>query len=309
MAAPRAEIPIVVLSEASPTSPIAGATAFVKNRATSTLVNVYADSGTTENVVTQPLTTDSGGRLTGWLPRGSYLVEITVSGKVPYTEYLEIATASDESIDGPWLASEAITAGKLGPESVETGKIKNLAVTAGKLGSESVESGKIKNLAVIAGKLGSSSVEEANIVDGAATSRKTRLTADVKRQSVGPLALEASYKDITGTSFELTPSVASNLIVTATFQFSFTGGEGSALQQAIGTLNIDGSDQTGVATYKVVGETNLKSFSNIQITVSQSYILALTAIKHTMKLRARKVGTLTIESFENTSLAYILVAS
>lgn len=131
MAAPRTEIPIVVLSEASPTSPVAGAIAYFKNRA-GELITVYADSGATNNVITQPLTTDGAGRLTGWLPRGAYKVEITVSGKTPYAEYLDIAPGSDESVDATWLAASAkpftwyppkIIAGKESRTSVNYGSL------------------------------------------------------------------------------------------------------------------------------------------------------------------------------------------
>lgn len=177
MASAREEIPIVVLSEASPTSPVAGATATVKNRATGEAAVVFSDSGSTNNTVSQPMSTDSAGRLTGWLPRGAYQFEITVSGKVPYTEYLDVAPGTDGAVEAAWigseavetakikalavteakLAAEAVGAGKIKSEAVETGKIKSEAVTAAKLGAEAVETAKIKGLAVTAGKLAAES--------------------------------------------------------------------------------------------------------------------------------------------------------
>lgn len=113
MAAPRAEIPLVILAEASPTSPVAGATVFVKNRLTETLINVYANAGTTEEVITQPLSSDLLGRITGWLPRGSYKVEITVPGKSAYSEFLDIAPGQDGSVDTAFIANEAVTLEKI----------------------------------------------------------------------------------------------------------------------------------------------------------------------------------------------------
>lgn len=188
MANPRAEIPIVVLSDESPTSPVAGATATVKNRGSGEAAIVYSDSGTTNNTVSQPLSTDSAGRLTGWLPRGAYQVEITVSGKTPYTEYLDVAPGSDGGVDASWIASEAvetgkiknsaITAGKIGPEAVENSKIKEGAVTAAKLGGESVETAKIKNLAVATAKVDELAITEAKIAAGAVT--LVKLAANAK---------------------------------------------------------------------------------------------------------------------------------
>ena len=112
MANPRAEIPIVVLSESNPTYPISGALITIKKRAGAE-ATVYSDAGTTNNTVVQPLSSDSLGRVTGWLERGSYEVSITVSGKSPFTEYLDIATASDGSIDTAWIADGAVTLAKM----------------------------------------------------------------------------------------------------------------------------------------------------------------------------------------------------
>lgn len=113
MAAARVEIPLVILSEESPTSPVAGATIAIKNRKTEELVTVYANSGASEATIAQPLTSNSAGMVTGWLPRGAYSAEITVSGKTPYTEYFDIAPGSDGSIESSWLGNGSVTREKL----------------------------------------------------------------------------------------------------------------------------------------------------------------------------------------------------
>lgn len=113
MAAPRAEIPIVVLSESTPISYVAGATVYVKVRATEATAKVFANSGASESELGQPLSSDSLGRITGWLERGSYKVEITIPGKSAYTEYLDIVPATDGSVTNSFLASEAVTGEKV----------------------------------------------------------------------------------------------------------------------------------------------------------------------------------------------------
>lgn len=86
---------------------------YVKVRSTETLATVYANSGTTEEAITQPLTSDSLGRITGWLPRGAYKVEITIPGKTPYTEYLDVQPGEAGSVDAGAIAKEAVTLEKI----------------------------------------------------------------------------------------------------------------------------------------------------------------------------------------------------
>lgn len=112
MANPRAEIPIVVLSESNPTFPISGASATVKKRG-GAAATVYTDAGATEGTATQPLTTDATGKITGWLERGAYEVSVTIPGKSAYTEYLDIAPGSDGSVDTAWLADGSVTGAKV----------------------------------------------------------------------------------------------------------------------------------------------------------------------------------------------------
>lgn len=113
MAVARAEIPIVVLSESTPISFVAGASIIVKVRTTEAQAIVYANAGSSEAEITQPLSSDSLGRVTGWLPRGSYKFEITIPGKSAYTEYLDIVPAGDESIETAFIANEVVTLAKM----------------------------------------------------------------------------------------------------------------------------------------------------------------------------------------------------
>jgi hypothetical protein len=217
MAAPRSEIPIVVLSEESPTSPVAGATAYVKTRATSELVTVFSDSGATNTAIAQPLTTNSSGMLTGWLPRGAYKVEITVSGKTPYVENLDIAPGSDGAVEASWIASEAVTGAKIAAaikdaaagtaslRTLGTGAAQAAAGNDARLSDErtpkatSVTTAKIVDANVTTPKIADANVTEPKIADGAVTSRKVKPTIEEKQ-------LAADFVVPTGGVFELVPN-------------------------------------------------------------------------------------------------------
>lgn len=108
----RIELPIVVLNDEAPYNPVNGATAVIAFRGGGS-ADVYKDSGATNDKVTQPLSTDKAGRLTGWLERGAYEVTITIPGKVPYSEFIDAAPASDKSVTTTWIADNAVTASQI----------------------------------------------------------------------------------------------------------------------------------------------------------------------------------------------------
>ncbi len=108
----RVEIPIVVLNNEAPYNPVEGATAVVTLRGGGS-ADVFQDSGATNNKVIQPLSTDKSGRLTGWLDRGAYEVAITIPGKTPYSEFLDVAPATDQAVTTTWIADGAITEPKV----------------------------------------------------------------------------------------------------------------------------------------------------------------------------------------------------
>lgn len=194
MPAARAEIPIVVLSETSPTSPVSGATAVVKFRASGTEAPVYENSGATETKLTQPLTTDSRGGLTGWLPRGAYTVEITLPGKTPYTEFMDIVPGSDGAVESSWIANETLTlekfatsaknaaAGTPSLRSLGTGSTEAIAGNDSRLTNErtpttgSVSTVKLVDGSVTEAKLASQSVSTSKITTAFTTQLNTYTT-------------------------------------------------------------------------------------------------------------------------------------
>jgi hypothetical protein len=149
------------------------------------------------------------------------------------------------------------------------------------------------------GELGDKAVTTAKVDDGAVTSQKAKLTAGVIAGST-TLSLSGVYQDVPGAMLEITPAVASKLLVTATFQF--TAGAGSNVE---GTLSFDGSDQSRAALLQEIGS------SSIAASVSQSYELALTAgEKHTIKMRAvRGGGGIGSSVPAGCSMRYELIAS
>jgi hypothetical protein len=97
----RTEIPIVVIDPATGNA-VSGASVTVVNRATSSNATIYAGEtgGTT---VANPRTTDANGRLTGWVERGPYRLDITGSSLTSYSKNWDSAPASDAAIDVLWL--------------------------------------------------------------------------------------------------------------------------------------------------------------------------------------------------------------
>lgn len=92
------------------------------------------------------------------------------------------------------------------------------------------------------------------------------------------LTLTTSYQDVPGATLEISPAVASSLKVTAIFRF-MQHENGTAR----GTVQVDGVDQEGSAIL-----TPYSGSTVMEATVSQVYLLPLTAAVHTIKLRARR---------------------
>ena len=101
----RTEIPIVVIDPATGNA-VSGASVSVVSRSTGTAATVYsAETGAT--TVTNPRTTDANGRLTGWVERGAYRLDISGSGLTSYSKNWDSAPAADASVDNPWLSQAA----------------------------------------------------------------------------------------------------------------------------------------------------------------------------------------------------------
>jgi len=131
------------------------------------------------------------------------------------------------------------------------------------------------------------------------------LTAGVVRSSEG-LTLTSESKDIPGSKLEITPKVASKLLVVAFFDFQhseFTQQDGLAQ----GTLRVDGKDESTTALF---GYGESKSGGNSErATVGQGYVVSLSAEAHTLLLRARKVSGDMAANASHTGYLYALFAS
>jgi hypothetical protein len=99
--------------------------------------------------------------------------------------------------------------------------------------------------------------------------------------ATGDLTLENAYADVPGAVLEITPAVASLLAVVATFDLDLNAGP----SQGYGTISLDAADQTPVANLVCPAGTD------VEANVSQVYLLALTAAKHTIKMRGKKAVT------------------
>lgn len=163
----RVELPIVVLDPET-SAPVSNAQVSLVDRETGGAADVWTTE-TSGSLRTQPILTDSSGRLSGWVQRGAYTVVVTIPGRPPYTDYYEASPASAGAIDSDWIASDAITSAKIASNAVGNSELANDAV-------DTVE---IKDSAITNAKLKSSAVTDAdrpvgtdNIKDNAVTSAK-----------------------------------------------------------------------------------------------------------------------------------------
>jgi hypothetical protein len=152
----------------------------------------------------------------------------------------------------------------------------------------------------------SGAVEEEKIKDGATTSRKSKLSVGVVSASGSDLTLTTSYQDVPGASLEITPAVASVLLVHAVFDLGFIAGA-SAVFEAVGTMKVDSdAEQARLAVLTV----RLVTTESQRASVAQTYAIPLTAAKHTLKLRAKRGAENGAVCYTaNTSFSYLLLAS
>lgn len=85
-------------------SALSGANVAVAVRSTAAAATIYAaeTGGTT---VANPRTTDTYGRLTGWVERGAYTLTISGSTLTTYVKNWDSAPAADSTIDALWSAN------------------------------------------------------------------------------------------------------------------------------------------------------------------------------------------------------------
>lgn len=99
----RTEIPIVVLDPATGNA-LSGASVAVALRSTGAAATIYA-AETGGATVANPRTTDTYGRLTGWVERGAYTLTVTGSTLTTYVKNWDSAPAADSTIDPAWSAN------------------------------------------------------------------------------------------------------------------------------------------------------------------------------------------------------------
>lgn len=128
------------------------------------------------------------------------------------------------------------------------------------------------------------------------------------------LITTTSYQDLPGAILEITPVVASIILITATFDciLSYSESLGGFEQRILGTIKVDAAaEETNTAFFEANQSAALTGNRSHRATVSQVYRIALTAAKHTIKMRAKQtVGTVTASVQEEGSrFIYQLVAS
>lgn len=118
-------------------------------------------------------------------------------------------------------------------------------------------------------------------------SRSLKPVSGVRVGSGAIITLTGSYQDVTGTTLEITPEVASYIRINAVFGLNVQENNAVAIPtEALGTMSVDGVDQTSpLANLSVlVPSTN----AAVGATVAAHYLLPLSAAKHTIKMRAKK---------------------
>lgn len=140
-------------------------------------------------------------------------------------------------------------------------------------------------------------------------SQSLKPTTGSKQATGSSLALTTSYQDITNTTLEITPVVASVIRIWAVFGFSALNlGAAPGEGKVVGTVGLDAVDQTA----PLAGGLQIGANSVFSGSFPANFSLALTAAKHTIKLRAKKEtggpeSALMVPAF--THYIYDLVAS
>jgi hypothetical protein len=96
----RVRVPITVIDLAG--NAVNGAAVHVKLRSSGASATVYQNE-TGPTTVTNPLSTDSAGRVSGWVERGAYKADVSGTGISSYTQEFEAAPAENRTVDSLWL--------------------------------------------------------------------------------------------------------------------------------------------------------------------------------------------------------------
>lgn len=118
----------------------------------------------------------------------------------------------------------------------------------------------------------------------------------------GGLLLTESAVDVPGAVLEITPAVASKLLVVSSFRLMARNSGGAS-----GSIWLDGVKSSKECGVSLTGTTTGAASS---VSVPLYEVLTLTAAKHTIKLRAQKEGTVECTlTASGTGFLYVLVAS
>lgn len=129
-------------------------------------------------------------------------------------------------------------------------------------------------------------------------SRNLKPTVGLKKLSVEIKPVESTFQDA-GANLEITPAVASNLLLVTFSEFECTEGAGNG-ESSYKLDSASESEQRAIfnATASVQGAT-----------IAMPYLIALTAEAHTIKFRVRKSGSGKFRLGANSGFLYCLVAS
>lgn len=114
----RVRVPITVIDNSG--NGVNGAAVHVKHRLSGLTATVYqAETGPT--TISNPMSTDSSGRVTGWVERGAYNADISGTGISNYTQPFDAAAAENRSVDGLWLPRTFVASAGALPSSPSDG--------------------------------------------------------------------------------------------------------------------------------------------------------------------------------------------
>lgn len=174
-------------------------------------------------------------------------------------------------LKGTALPTDTVTTASITDANVTTAKIADLNVTTGKLADEGVTSRKIAPTVII-------------------------------ESCTGDVTLNAgTYSDITGCTTTFTPDIASYAMVWAYVDFRAASAANDVFQV---DLDVDASNQTPAIFYGVPTSAG-------RFTLSQFWLISLTAASHTLKLEGKRTsgtGTAVVEA-DSTRLVVQLIGN
>jgi hypothetical protein len=192
----RIEIPIVVQDAAGNAVQGAQVQVFIRGGALATIYAAQAGGA----VLGNPLATDAGGRVTGWLERGDYDCIVSAAGLASYTEGIDAAPAAQGSIDSGWLGDDSVQAQHVAP-----GAITSLALAPGAA---------LANLAadsIPVGLLAPDSVGDSELIDGSVG--VAHLAASLNYLKTPPTVVYVAGAIGNGGSYQIVAPVAATYVI------------------------------------------------------------------------------------------------